>query len=107
MASSAADGASATSPRSATVIAAAMATAVMIDRVASSTRRSSGGRYMPLVESSPITRAGEDERPGQGHRRSARRKVSDEERNGKGCAIGRERDPPPGLEPTRASMRPA
>ena len=57
MASSAADGASATSPRSTTVIAAAMATAVMIDRVASSTRRSSGGRYIPLVASSPITRA--------------------------------------------------
>ncbi len=57
MVSSAADGASVTSPRSATVTAAAMATAVMIDRVASSIRRSSGGRYMRFVESSAITRA--------------------------------------------------
>ena len=45
-------------PRSAIVIAAAaMATAVTIDRVASSIRRSSGGRYIRLFASSPITRA--------------------------------------------------
>ena len=33
--------------------------------------------------------------------------MSDEERNGKGGAIGRERHPPPGVEPTRSSKRPA
>ena len=69
MASSAADGASATSPRSTTVIAAAMATAVMIDRVASSTRRSSGGRYMPFGREQSDHQSREDERPCQGLRR--------------------------------------
>ena len=67
MVSSAADEASATSPRSATVIAAAMATAVMIDRVASSSRRSSGGRYMRFGREQSDHQGGEDERPGQGH----------------------------------------
>ena len=74
--SSATDGAFATSPRSATVIAAAMATAVMIDRVASSIRRSSGGRYMRLGREQPDHQSGEDERPGKGQCRCARREVA-------------------------------